>query len=143
MDRVAPSKRSEIMSRVRSKDTGPEMVVRRLVHSLGYRYRLHSKKLPGKPDLTFTGKKKVIFVHGCFWHYHEDCKIAHLPKSNLDIWKPKLEGNKCRDLRNQKELLELGWEFIVIWECELNNIEMISKRIRMFLSDPPKGSIEG
>lgn len=111
--------RSENMSRIRSKDTAPELAVRRLLYSLGYRYRLHRKDLPGKPDIVFPGRRKVIFVHGCFWHPHESCRISHAPRTNLDYWKPKLARNVSRDLVTQKALAEMGWKTFVIRECEI------------------------
>ena len=109
------------MSRVRSKDTGPEMAVRRLVFSLGYRYRLHDRSLPGRPDLVFTGPKKVIFVHGCFWHQHvsPDCPASIHPKSNIQFWSAKLKSNRDRDHRNQASLGDAGWAVLVIWECDI------------------------
>src|SRR5262245_61421886 len=100
MDKLTPKRRSENMRRIRSRDMEPELIVRRLVHGMGYRYRLHVKKFPGSPDIVFSRLRKVIFVHGCFWHQHEDprCKISRMPKSNLDYWKPKLERNHARDI---------------------------------------------
>lgn len=121
------------MARVRSKDTKPEMQVRRLVHAMGYRYRLHDRKLPGHPDLVFKGRRKVIFVHGCFWHRHEGCGLARLPKSRLDFWLPKLEGNRLRDARKLEQLNQLGWTSLVIWECELKDICLLEKRLKTFL----------
>lgn len=121
------------MARVRSKDTKPEMQVRRLVHAMGYRYRLHDRKLPGHPDLVFKGLRKVIFVHGCFWHRHEGCGLARLPKSRLDFWLPKLEGNRLRDARKLEQLNQLGWTSLVIWECELKDIGLLEKRLKTFL----------
>jgi DNA mismatch endonuclease, patch repair protein len=120
VDSISSSRRSEIMSRVRARDTAPEMSVRRLVHGMGYRYRLHSTALPGKPDLVFGKRKKVIFVHGCFWHRHSNCALARMPKSRLDFWLPKLEGNRKRDKRNLHGLRKLGWESLVVWECEIS-----------------------
>ena len=133
MDKLSREKRSKVMSSVHSKDTKPEKIVRQLVYSLGYRYRLHVRKLPGQPDLVFSGRHKVIFVHGCFWHYHESCSSVRLPKSNLDYWIPKLEGNKARDSQNIDKLISLGWEVLVVWECELNNMNLLSDRIKSFL----------
>jgi DNA mismatch endonuclease, patch repair protein len=133
LDSLSPEERSERMSLVRGKDTKPELVVRRLVHSLGYRYRLHSKSLPGHPDLVFTPRKKVIFIHGCFWHRHEGCPNCRLPKTRLDFWVPKLEGNKQRDEANQAKLKELGWRWLVIWECELKDLRSVAKRVKRFL----------
>src|SRR6266699_3209467 len=101
MDTLTPVERSERMSRVRAKDTAPEITVRRAVHGLGYRYRLHARDLPGHPDLVFRKRHKVIFIHGCFWHRHENCKLSRLPKSRLEFWRPKLESNRQRDSRNQ------------------------------------------
>lgn len=121
------------MSLVRAKDTKPELRVRRFVYSLGYRYRLQGNDLPGKPDMVFKGRKKTIFIHGCFWHRHDNCALARLPKSRLSFWKPKLEGNKERDKINQQKLNALGWEFIVIWECEVKDLEALKTRIIEFL----------
>lgn len=123
------------MSRVRGRDTKPEMLVRRLTHGIGYRYRLHRRGLPGSPDLVFPSRMKVIFVHGCFWHQHLDpgCKLARLPKSKLDFWGPKLETNRERDARNLVLLAELGWDVLVIWECQTKNREELQARIGEFL----------
>src|ERR1700733_1884015 len=121
MDSLTSAQRSTQMARVKSKDTGPELKVRRLVHRLGYRYRLHRNALPGTPDLAFPKRRKLIFVHGCFWHRHESCALARLPKSRADFWLPKLEGNKTRDARNVDSLVKMGWEALTIWECELND----------------------
>lgn len=134
-DTLTPAERSERMSRVRGRDTKPEMRVRRLVHEMGFRYRLHRRDLPGTPDMTFPGKRKVIFVHGCFWHRHKGCKLARMPKSRLDFWGPKLEGNRRRDLENQRKLRERGWEPMVIWECELRDKAALAERIGKFLAD--------
>lgn len=135
MDKVSKKRRSEIMSLVRSKNTRPELVVRSLVHRLGYRYRLHLKRLPGCPDLVFGGRKKVVFVHGCFWHGHRDCPKGKLPKSNLEYWKPKLKRNKKRDLANQDKLGSKGWAALVVWQCELKDLEILSTRIAEFLEE--------
>lgn len=134
-DVVSPDRRSENMRRIRSKDTRPEMLVRRLVFALGYRYRLHYGKLPGKPDLVFPGRRKVIFVHGCFWHQHDDpdCPIRRQPQSNLDYWQDKLRKNRERDVRNQLALRENGWDILVIWECQLKDREQLETRLRRFL----------
>ncbi|WP_230874856.1 very short patch repair endonuclease [Methylomonas sp. LL1] len=130
------------MSRVRNKDSIPEMKLRRLVHGLGYRYRLHVGKLPGKPDLVFPGRRSVIFMHGCFWHRHPGCKLARLPKSKLDFWVEKLEGNKQRDITHQKQLWELGWRVLVIWECEMDDLETVSLRVKEFLDTEQVNSNE-
>ena len=135
MDTLTREERSERMSRVRSTNTKPEMMVRRLVHSLGYRYRLHDAKLPGKPDLVFASRKKVIFVHGCFWHRHPRCKNTRWPKSRLDFWKPKLEGNRKRDLCHQRKLRRSGWRYLIVWECQTANMERLEERLVEFLED--------
>ncbi len=135
MDRLSKQRRSEIMSRIYGKDTNPELVVRSMVHKLGYRYRLHSKKLPGKPDLVFSKRKKVMFVHGCFWHGHRGCRKGKLPKSNLDYWVPKIEQNKKRDAKNRRKLKSEGWDVLVVWQCELKNVEALKKRIVDFLNE--------
>jgi DNA mismatch endonuclease (patch repair protein) len=124
--------RSANMRAIRSKDMLPEMKVRRLAHRLGYRFRLHRKDLPGTPDLVFSSRRKVIFVHGCFWHSH-DCKAAHIPKSNQAYWLPKLERNKVRDARNIDGLRAGGWESLVIWECDTSDESSVIKRLRRFL----------
>jgi len=131
-DHVTPERRSFIMSSVRSKDTKPELLVRRALHKLGYRYRVHSRDLPGSPDLVFSSRKKAIFVHGCFWHGH-GCQWGRLPKSKLDYWKPKIEANRKRDKRNLTALREAGWSVKVVWQCELRNMEATLDRIVGFL----------
>jgi DNA mismatch endonuclease (patch repair protein) len=133
MDTLTPSERSRRMARVKSKGTRPEMVVRRLLFSLGYRYRLHDRSLPGSPDIVFKRKKKAIFVHGCFWHRHDGCALARLPKSRLDFWVPKLEGNRERDARKLLQLKSLGWDAFVIWECELKDLNLLGKKLNGFL----------
>jgi DNA mismatch endonuclease (patch repair protein) len=133
LDTLSLAERSERMARVKGKNTKPEMVVRKLTHGLGYRFRLHRKDLPGTPDLVFPGRKKAIFVHGCFWHRHQGCSLARLPKSRLDFWIPKLEGNRNRDKRKQRELRRAGWDFITIWECETKDRAALCKKIDKFL----------
>lgn len=133
VDTVSKEKRSDIMSRVRGKNTAPEMLVRRLVFALGYRYRLHDARLPGKPDLVFAGRKKVIFVHGCFWHRHDGCALARMPKSRTDFWARKLAGNQERDSKNQAALRKLGWRVLIIWECRLSDQAVLRRRIARFL----------
>ena len=134
-DTVDPQRRSKIMSHIRAKGMKPEMRVRHLAHSIGYRYRLHRKDLPGKPDLVFPGRRKVIFVHGCFWHQHAapGCKITRLPQSNRDYWLPKLEHNVARDAEHAAKLNELGWEVLILWECEVEEYTGLRERIRKFL----------
>lgn len=133
LDPLTVKERSERMALVKSKDTKPEIAVRRLIHRMGYRYRLHSRVLPGHPDLVFPTRKKVIFVHGCFWHRHEGCPNTRLPKSRLDFWKPKLEKNRKRDLAKQRKLRRQGWRMLVVWECQINNEKKLSGRLRAFL----------
>lgn len=135
LDTLSPKERSERMSRIRSKGTKPEVIVRRLTSALGYRYRLHGDKLPGHPDLVFSSRKKVIFVHGCFWHQHQRCRQYRMPKSRLDFWLPKLESNKKRDRANRAALTKMGWSVLVLWECKLKNFSWVSKRITRFLED--------
>lgn len=133
MDNLSPEERSKIMSRVRAKNTRPELHARRLIFALGYRYRLHAKDLPGHPDIVFRKLGKVIFVHGCFWHRHTSCALARLPKSRPDFWILKLEGNKNRDAKNKRALQREGWKVLTIWECELKNPGRLDERIRRFL----------
>lgn len=123
------------MSRVRGRDTKPELIVRRLLHALGYRFRLHARDLPGRPDIVFRSRRAAIFVHGCFWHRHPDleCRLARLPRSRLDFWVPKLEGNRARDLANIDELRRLGWRVLLVWECELKDREQLGNKLRRFV----------
>ena len=135
MDRITAERRSSNMRRIKSKDTSPEMIVRRLVHRLGYRYRLHDHSLPGRPDLVFRSRKKLIFVHGCFWHSHENCSIAHKPKSQTAYWWPKLRRNKIRDREHRKALSSAGWGILVLWECEVKKAHGLKNQIITFLED--------
>jgi DNA mismatch endonuclease, patch repair protein len=124
------------MAAIKSADMKPEMIVRSMAHRLGYRYRLHARDLPGKPDLVFRSRRKAIFVHGCFWHQHKNskCVDGRMPKSNLDYWQQKLETNVSRDKRNLTTLKALGWKTLVVWECEiLRAPEQIRKKLRSFL----------
>ena len=131
MDTLTPEQRSAIMSRIRSKDTKPEMVVRRHLHALGFRYRLHVSKLPGHPDIVLPKWRTVVFVNGCFWHRHEGCKIATMPKSNVEFWTAKFQRNVERDAKGQAALKAAGWKVIVIWECELKrHIHLLADKIR-------------
>ncbi|WP_272910951.1 very short patch repair endonuclease [Falsiroseomonas oryziterrae] len=138
VDSLTPPERSRIMAAVRAKNTRPEMAVRSLVHRMGYRFRLHRKGLPGRPDLVFPGRRAVIFVHGCFWHRHPDptCPLARMPKSRLDFWRPKLEANKERDSANVSRLTEQGWRTLVVWECELRDMAAVAENVRRFLGEP-------
>ena len=133
-DWLTPEQRRRVMQAIKSKDTKPEMTVRRLVHRMGYRYRLHKKGLPGRPDLVFGGRRKIIFVHGCFWHAHS-CKYGRAPKSRQGYWLPKLKRNKERDAENRSELRELGWRVMTIWECEIKDTAALMNRITEFLDD--------
>lgn len=123
------------MSKIRSKDTRPEISVRQLIYRLGYRYRLNLEHLPGKPDIVFSRLNKVIFVNGCFWHGHPDpnCKLTRIPKMRVPFWKSNLEGNYQRDIAKQQELRKLGWDILVIWECQLRNMIILESSIQDFL----------
>ena len=121
------------MSRVRGRDTKPELFVRSLVHRLGFRFRLHGKFLPGKPDLVFASKRKVVFVHGCFWHSHAHCKRARTPSSNREYWESKLARNRKRDSQNRRAITNLGWSSLVIWECQTNHPEALAGLLLDFL----------
>lgn len=134
-DPLSTDERSERMYRVRGKNTGPELAVRCLIHALGYRFRLHRRDLPGTPDLVFPGRRKAIFVHGCFWHRHPDpaCKLARMPKSRQEFWGPKLEGNRARDLAKEAALRAQGWEVLTVWECELRDLASLRNKIGTFL----------
>jgi DNA mismatch endonuclease (patch repair protein) len=135
VDTISSEFRSEIMSRVRGKDTKPEMLVRRMVHAAGYRYRLHVRELPGKPDLVFPARRKVVFINGCFWHRHCGCALARLPKSRTEFWTEKLERNKARDERNVAALQDLGWGVLTVWECEIRDPAALMGRLKAFLDD--------
>jgi len=137
VDRVTTAQRRENMRRIKSKDSIPELIVRRLVHRLGYRYRLHDHTLPGRPDLVFPRRRKIIFLHGCFWHAHTRCKLAHTPATHQEYWQPKLDRNKARDRAHLRALKELGWDVLIIWECELTNTVLLGDRIRGFLAMKP------
>ncbi len=128
-----PELRSFIMRQIKSKDTRPEMMVRRLVFGLGYRYRLHRKTLPGRPDLAFIAKKKAIFVNGCFWHGHACPNGQRVPRTNTDFWVQKITRNKARDAASLKGLAELGWQALTIWECEMKDADALRRRIVEFL----------
>jgi DNA mismatch endonuclease (patch repair protein) len=137
MDTLSPAERSARMARVRAKDSQPEMLVRRMIHGAGFRYRLHRRDLPGTPDLAFPARKRAIFVHGCFWHRHSEpgCKLARLPKSRQEFWVNKLEGNRARDLKNEEQLRARGWSSLTIWECELRNKAEVLRRVNSFLGE--------
>lgn len=134
-DKISEERRSYNMRQIKSSDTGVEMAVRKMIHAMGYRYRLHDRRLPGSPDIVFRSRRKVIFVHGCFWHQHPDpgCLDSRIPKSNQSYWVTKLSRTQHRDLSNQTLLSEGGWEFLVIWECELKDLSTLRGRLVDFL----------
>lgn len=134
MDIMSKEKRSWIMSRIRDKNTKPERRIRSLLHDLGYRFRLHRKDLPGRPDIVLPKYQTVIFVHGCFWHRHRGCKYAYKPKSRVEFWKKKFHQNVERDRRKTKELKKLGWHVGVVWECELEDLESLTKKLQDLLA---------
>ncbi len=125
MDVVSSDKRSAMMTNIKSRNTRPELAVRRDAHRLGLRFRLHRRDLPGSPDIVFPGKRTVVFVHGCYWHRHTGCKFAYIPKSNVEFWQKKFQNNVARDLRVRQELEDRGWKVITIWECETKDQKMI------------------
>jgi DNA mismatch endonuclease, patch repair protein len=133
-DSLTKAQRSWNMSRIKGKNTGPEKIVRSLLHRMGYRFSLHKSKLPGKPDVVMPKYQTVIFVHGCFWHRHKRCKDATMPKSRTEWWRAKLEGNAVRDRRNKLALRLAGWQVLTIWECETANREKITRRLERFFS---------
>ncbi len=133
MDVFSPEKRSRIMSRISGKNTKPEIYIRSLLHRLGYRFRLHRADLPGKPDITLPKHKKIIFVHGCFWHGHEGCRRAKRPDTNKEFWDKKIEGNIARDKHNREKLETLGWKVMVVWTCEIKQSEPPVDKLIFFL----------
>ena len=132
-DIMSPAKRSSLMARIRCKDTGPEISVRRLLHAMGYRFRLHARDLPGRPDIVFRSRRTVIFVHGCFWHRHH-CGLAYTPKTRREFWQRKFDGNVMRDARARDELEAAGWRVIVVWECQLDNLSAVAVRLAKSLA---------
>lgn len=135
MDRLTKKRRSWNMSRIRSRDTKPELIVRSLLHRMGYRFRLHRKDLPGKPDIVLPKYRTVVFVHGCFWHRHKGCKYAYTPKSRIDFWQEKFHENIERDKKRQIELKRLGWKIIVIWECEIHDGQKLRGELAASFTD--------
>jgi len=133
MDRLTPEQRSENMRRIRGKNTRPEMIVRHVVFKMGYRYRLHYRILPGCPDLAVLGRKKAIFVHGCFWHGHDGCRLAHRPVSRTEFWLSKIERNRFRDEVNEQRLKALGWSVLTVWECETRSVQPLQAKLTQFL----------
>lgn len=129
-DRISEARRSWNMSRIRGKDTKPEIAVRSMLHKLGYRFRLHRNDLPGRPDIVLPSRKTVIMVHGCYWHRHPGCRYAYSPKSRVDFWENKFAENIARDHRNMDELQSIGWRALVVWECELREPDELKKRLK-------------
>jgi DNA mismatch endonuclease Vsr len=136
-----PAARRANMARIRGKDTGPELIVRRMLHAMGNRFRLHRRDLPGRPDIVLPGRRKVIFVHGCFWHRHTGCRFATMPTTRRDFWEAKLTGNRARDARNVAALRRAGWSVAVVWECQTRNAAALEARLSRFLATaPPRGA---
>jgi len=135
MDRISKEHRSWNMSRIQSGNTKPEKTVRSILHGLGYRFRLHQKNLPGKPDIVLARYNSVIFVHGCFWHRHKDCKNASIPKTKKTFWEEKFKANIERDIKVKNELKSNGWRVLVVWECELTDVESVEKELGKFLKN--------
>ena len=133
MDSVSPERRSEIMGLIKAKNTRPELSVRRLLHRLGYRFRLHRKDLPGRPDIVLPKHRVAVFVHGCFWHRHPGCPQTRTPKSRVEFWVEKFLGNIRRDEAARRRLIEAGWRVLVIWECELVDVEALAGKIQAFI----------
>ena len=138
VDTLSPQRRSWNMSRIKGKNTKPEMTVRSLLHRMGYRFRLHRKYLPGVPDIVLPKYKTVIFVHGCFWHRHSGCKLAYNPKTRVEFWQKKFRDNVKRDQLNIEKLEDMGWSTQIIWECEIKNLNKLEKRIELML---PSGKL--
>jgi DNA mismatch endonuclease (patch repair protein) len=134
-DVFTKSKRSEVMSRIKGRNTKPELAVRSLLHRMGYRFRLHRADLPGKPDIVLPRYQTLIFVHGCFWHRHKGCRFAYTPKTRMDFWLKKLESNVIRDIHVKSDLELLGWRVIIVWQCELRDLSLLSRRIVTTLAD--------
>jgi DNA mismatch endonuclease (patch repair protein) len=141
VDRLTPAQRSAHMGRIRRAHTKPELIVRRLMHRLGYRFRLQWKAAPGRPDVAFPKRRKVLFVHGCFWHQHEGCRLAHLPSTRRDFWQQKFDRNRQRDARDLARAQAEGWDALVIWECETRNEADLEVRLVGFLG--PSRWLEG
>ena len=136
MDSLSPEHRSWNMSRIKSRDTKPELIVRSFLHHKGYRFRLHRKDLPGKPDIVLPRFQKIIFVHGCFWHRHAGCRYAYNPKSRVEFWEKKFQQNIIRDKNVQEALVQLGWQVYVIWECETKKLDILEKKINLVMENP-------
>ena len=135
-DRLTPAQRSANMARIRGKDTKPEIQVRRMLHALGYRFRLHRRDLPGRPDIVLPGRRAAVLVHGCFWHGHPGCRDCVIPATRTEWWTAKIDGNRRRDARNIRRLRGLGWSVTVVWECSLRRPDAVSRRLQRFLGPP-------
>lgn len=135
-DTLTPEQRHRCMAAVKGTNTKPELIVRSLAHRLGYRFRLHRRDLPGCPDLVFPGRGKIVFVHGCFWHQHTRCRRAVRPATHADFWNTKLQGNRDRDRRVRRALQRMGWEILIVWECETHQPDTLGPKLARFLDDP-------
>jgi DNA mismatch endonuclease (patch repair protein) len=136
VDRLSPEKRSALMGRIKGKNTKPELLVRRMLFAMGYRYRLHDRSLPGSPDLVFSKRRAAVFIHGCFWHDHAGCRLAYKPKSNAGFWAAKIQRNAERDVESLEKLAANGWRTLVVWECELTSPEAVKAALVDFLGPP-------
>jgi DNA mismatch endonuclease, patch repair protein len=141
MDTISPTERSALMSRIRSENTRPEMAVRSILHRLGYRFRIHRKDLPGRPDIVLPRHRKIVLVQGCFWHGHT-CRFASTPKSNTGYWSVKIEANRARDARNKKALAEQGWAVLELWECEIRQLKGLEDRLQAFMTNKCKTPLD-
>jgi len=133
MDKLSPEQRSRNMANIKGKDTKPEKIVRSILHSMGYRFRLHNKQLPGKPDIVLPRYRSVVFVHGCFWHGHDGCKRATMPTTRAEFWQNKIAGNRERDSRNIAALENLGYRCLIVWQCDLKDLGLLKQRLSAFL----------
>ena len=135
LDIFSPPKRSQIMSSIKGYDTKPELMVRSLLHRMGYRFRIRQGRLPGNPDVVLHSHKKVIFIHGCFWHGHKRCKRSRRPNSNIEFWSQKLDKNMARDKRQIRDLRRVGWKVLVVWQCQLKDVKKLEKKLRKFMNE--------
>ena len=131
--KMTPEQRKAVMRAIKGRNTGPELAVRRILWGLGYRYRVHGAGLPGTPDIVFAARRKAVFVNGCFWHQHQPCTLAVIPRSNRHFWIAKLLRNKERDVASKRGLTAMGWKYFVVWECELQRMDKVATRVRRFL----------
>ncbi len=138
-DVFSRAKRSSIMSKIKGKNTAPELRVRRLLHALGFRFRLHRNDIPGRPDVVLPRHRKVILIHGCFWHGHSRCKRAKLPTTNVEFWQTKIAKNKARDREVRRQLRDLGWQVLELWQCQLKSVDDLGRRLEDFVTVQPLG----